>query len=196
MHLCFTNLVKLGQVQGFTDAALVENYLETHQQHFFDELYLRYANKVFYKSFSILNDHVLAEDATQDIFIKILLNLSKFTGKSSFSTWIYSITYNYCIDEIRRMKKEKNTIVSDDGNLLDQEDDGDTLINEANMDALKATLDVIDETDKILLLMKYKDNMLLKDIAETLSLTESAVKMRLQRAKAKFRKGYLSIRNY
>ena len=183
-------------VQEYTDAVLVEKYLQTQKQEFFDELYLRYANKIFYKSFSILNDHMLAEDATQDIFVKILLNLSKFSGKSSFSTWIYSITYNYCIDEIRRMKKEKLTIIDDDGALPDHVDEEDALMHEANMEALKATLDVIDETDRILLLMKYKDNMLLKEIADTLSLTESAVKMRLQRAKAKFRKIYLSIRNY
>ena len=57
----------------------------------------------------MLADHGMARDATQDVFIKILLNLSKFTEQSSFSTWVYSITYNYCIDLIR--KKKKNILI-------------------------------------------------------------------------------------
>jgi len=181
-------------MKSFSDSLLVQNYLDFREPKYFDELYMRYANKVFYKSYSILNDRIKAEDATQDIFMKILLNLSKFTGKSSFSTWLYSITYNYCIDEIRRLKKSRIISVNDDYGF-DIEDEVDDLgIHEEDAIALRSTLDVIDETDRILLLMKYQDNMMLRDIAETLKLSESAVKMRLQRAKARFKKKYLMFR--
>ena len=94
-------------IAKWSDNALVEEYLLTQNIGYFDELYKRYSNKIYYKCYSLLGDYVSAEDATQDIFLKLILNLSKFSQKSKFSTWIYSITYNYCVDEIRRLKKNK-----------------------------------------------------------------------------------------
>jgi RNA polymerase sigma-70 factor (ECF subfamily) len=176
-----------------SDAVIVENYLRTQDQSYFEEMYSRYANKIFYKCYSILKDSILAEDAVQDIFMKVLLNLANYSGRSSFSTWIYSITYNYCIDQVRRFKKV-NAVISDQQeiNEIGYEDE-DYLIKEDNLEALRNTLDVIDEADKMILLMKYQDNLRLKEIAEVLSISESAVKMRLQRAKEKFRKIYTSV---
>ena len=58
---------------------------------------------------------------------------------------------------------------------------------------MQATFDVIDEADRTILLMKYQDNMMVKEIAEILNLSESAVKMRLKRAKEKFQKIFMDI---
>lgn len=65
----------------------------------------------------MLNDNELANDATQEIFIKIMFNLEKFKSESSLSTRIYSITYNYCIDLIRKKKKQKITHLDDMSNV-------------------------------------------------------------------------------
>lgn len=160
---------------------------------YFDELYKRYSNKVYFKCYSLLGDYGQAEDATQDVFLKIILNLSRFSQKSKFSTWIYSITYNHCIDQMRRLKKNK-LIFSEDGEYPEtiEEDDGN-LTTEANLVALQATLDVIDEADRTILIMKYQDNLMVKEIADILSLSESAVKMRLKRAKEKFQKIFFDV---
>ncbi len=93
------------KAKEYTDTELIALYLQGQNTTYFTQLYRRYASKVFAKCISMLGDEGLARDATQDIFIKILLNLSKFTEQSSFSTWVYSITYNYCIDLIRKKKK-------------------------------------------------------------------------------------------
>ncbi|MEM6316965.1 MAG: sigma factor, partial [Bacteroidota bacterium] len=77
-----------------SDEELIRHYLDTQNSKYFDQLYSKYATKVFSKCISLLKDEAGAQDATQDIFLKIFLNLSKFSGKSKFSTWIYSITYN------------------------------------------------------------------------------------------------------
>lgn len=179
--------------EDLSDAVIIEQYLKTQDQSIFSEIYNRYGNKVFYKCYSILKDSELSEDATQDIFMKVLLNLSNFSGKSSFSTWIYSITYNYCIDQVRRLKKA-NSLISNEGELKDVfYEEEEYLMKEENIEALKSTLDVIDEADRMILLMKYQDNLRLKEIATVLNISESAVKMRLQRAKEKFRKIYSTI---
>jgi len=99
-------LIGKGNSKSITDEEAVEKYLRTQKGFYFDLLYERYSSKIYAKAISILNDEHWAEDCTQEIMMKLLLNLSKFSGKSKFSTWVYSITYNYCIDKIRNRKKD------------------------------------------------------------------------------------------
>jgi len=174
-----------------TDEEAVEQYLITQNVNYFNLIYDRYTNKVYAKCISMLKDNEAAEDATQEIFVKILLSLSRFTGKSKFSTWIYSITYNYCIDMIRRDKKDIEVAVNDfsridhvDDNLLDAE------ILETNIFRLKVVLNHMNVEDKSILMMKYQDDLSIREICEMLNKTESAVKMKILRAKEKFIKIY------
>lgn len=73
-------------------------YLKYQSEQCFSLLYNRYVKKVYAKCISILKEESLARDATQEIFLKIFLNLIRFEEKARFSTWVYAITYNYCID--------------------------------------------------------------------------------------------------
>jgi RNA polymerase sigma-70 factor (ECF subfamily) len=138
----------------------------------------------------MLKDDEAAEDATQEIFVKILLNLSKFSGNSKFSTWLYSITYNFCIDTIR--KKQKDIQVEFDDNRMDIEDDSmyEAEIMEISVSRLKEILDAIPVDDKSILMMKYQDDMSIKEICEALNKSDSAVKMQILRAKERFLKIY------
>ena len=174
-----------------SDEELVKSYLETQESRYFDKLYVKYSNKVFSKCITLLKHEALAHDATQDIFLKIFLNLSKFGGKSKFSTWIYSITYNYCIDLIRKAKKEKNIFPEDVENAPDlAEEVPDSPLLEIEVKKLKVILEKIPVGDKAVLLMKYQDDMSIKEISETLDKSESAIKMKIKRAKHKVQKVY------
>jgi len=174
-----------------TDEELVKLYLESQNVAYFNLLYKRYSGKIFGKSLSLLKSESEAEDATQDIMMKILLNMSKFSGKSRFSTWIYSITYNYCIDYLRRKKKDPSVYVDDYLENLDvPEDVDDKFLLEMNVKRLKIILEEIPTGDKTILLMKYQDEMSIKEISEILDKSESAIKMKIKRAKQKFKKTY------
>ena len=135
----------------------------------------------------MLSDDGLARDATQEIFIKILMNLSKFNEQSSFSTWLYSITYNFCIDIIRKKKKLQLLFTEDVSRIKNDADDEipDSVLLEMKQERLSTILDLLPPGDKAILLMKYIDDLQIKDIAETLSKTESAIKMQIMRAKIK-----------
>ncbi len=98
--------MSISNLKNIDDHTLIEMYIESQKQYYFSELYGRYADKVYGKCLSMLKDSALAEDAAQEIFTKIFLRLSSFNEKAKFSTWLYSITYNFCIDVIRRKKKE------------------------------------------------------------------------------------------
>lgn len=174
-----------------SDEEAIEQYLLTLNINYFNLLYDRYTNKIYAKCVAMLKCEAKAEDASQEIFIKILLNLSKFSFKSKFSTWIYSITYNFCIDFIR--KEAKEAVVSLDHHAnVDYEDDSaiDAEILEMNVFRLREVLGHLHAEDKSILLMKYQDELTIKEISEILLKTESAVKMKILRAKQRFIKIY------
>jgi len=177
-----------------SDSELIEHYLLTQKDVYFHQLYGRYSDKVYSKCLSLLKEEALAQDAMQEIFVKIFLNLSKFGGKSKFSTWVYSITYNYCIDFIRRKKRSK-AIFSDEienaPEVIDEIEDAELLSMEVGR--LKNVLENIPVGDKIVLLMKYQQEMSIKEIAEGMNKTESAIKMKIKRAKHKARQVYKEI---
>ena len=180
-----------------SDADIIKEYLRTQKSSFYSILYRKYAGKVYGKCLSILRNEDEAKDAVQDIFVKIMLNLGNFGEKSQFSTWIYSITYNFCIDLIRKRKKEK-TLFSDDIERVPdvaEEDVPDEFMREMDIKYLKQVLEELSTGDRIILLMKYQDELSIKEIADTIDKTESAVKMKIKRAKHKAKELYLKLSN-
>jgi len=170
------------------DDEVIHSYLQSQASACFSLLYNRYAGKIYSKCISLLKDESLAKDATQEIFTKIFLNLSKFGQKSKFSTWVYSITYNYCIDFLRRKKKQD--IFSDEmekaPDLVDEVPD--QALYEMNVKQLKVVLTKMSDGDRAILLMKYQAELSIKEIADVLGKTESAIKMQIKRAKEKAQK--------
>lgn len=175
-------------VSSMSDEEIVQEYLLTQKGYLFDVLYKRYSGKIFGKCISLLKNEEAAEDAVQEIFMKILFNLDKFSGKSKFSTWIYSITYNFCIDTIRRNKKNISRSVDDIENYDVPDDIDDSFLLEMSIERLKVILDKIPVDDRSILLMKYQDEMSIREIGFVLEKSESAIKMKIKRAKQKFKK--------
>lgn len=175
------------QYKELSDVELVRMYLQTHNDSHFNALYRRYAAKVYGKCYSILKDTELAHDAVQDIFIKVMTSIAGFGEKSQFSTWLYSITYNYCIDSVRKKKKEKTMFAEDIERAPDVADEEvpDEYLMEMDVKYLKRVLEELPEGDKLVLLMKYQDDMSIKEIADIVNKTESATKMKIKRAKQK-----------
>ncbi len=169
------------------DLELIRNFLKSQANPCFNYIYERYAAKVYSKCIALLKDEAMAKDATQEIFMKVFLNLAKFGEKAKFSTWLYSITYNYCIDYLRK-KKRKGDLFSDEMEKApDLEDDevSDKVLLELKVDQLRKVLNLIPADDKYVLLMKYQEDLSIKEIAEVLNKSESAVKMKIKRAKSK-----------
>lgn len=171
------------------DVEVIQTYLHSQASVCFSILYERYASKIFSKCISLLKDEALAQDSTQEIFMKIFTNLAKFGEKSQFSTWVYSITYNFCIDYLRRKKKMQDIFSDDIERAPDLQDEvPDEALFEWEVKQLKSVLENLPLDDKAILLMKYQDDMSIKEIADLLGKTESAIKMKIKRAKEKAQK--------
>lgn len=174
-----------------SDEQVVSEIVINRKAEMIDILYSRYAERVYQKCFSFVKDSNLAEDLTHDIFIKMYLNLASFEGRSKFSTWFYSITYNFCIEHLRKSQKEKYVSIEDDGKVVDDlEVESLENLQHIKADRLGTLLEKMKSDDKMILIMKYKDDMSIKEIQETLKISESAVKMRIKRAKEKINELY------
>lgn len=178
---------KRKDVVTLADEALVKEYLATQDEYLFSILYNRYSSKIYAKCVSMLKNMEAAQDSTHDIFIKVLTNMAKFNQQSKFSTWLFSITYNHCIDLIR--KKKKTLFADIPIEKLDQEDDeiSDAFLMETQLGRMKYVLEKMEADEKTILLMKYQDDLSIKEIGDILAKEESATKMRIKRAKFKFK---------
>lgn len=183
-------------LKDLSDKEIIDLILKTGTTEYFSELYDRYSNKVFRKCCSMVNNEADAQDLAQNILLKAFLNISKFEGRSSFSTWIYAITYNTCINFIKNRQKKAFITDEFDDKFETSNDQGEMggddieskKIFEIELEQLKILLEKIKPDDKQLLLMKYQDNLSIEQIAEVLELSNSAVKMRLLRARARVKK--------
>jgi RNA polymerase sigma-70 factor, ECF subfamily len=176
--------------KDLSDEDLVKAIVLKNDTLLFEILYDRYDKLVYNKCRGFSKHDDEAEDLTQDIFLKLFVKLKTFKGKSKFSTWLYSFTYNHCVNYVNRStakKIEKQSVDTD--NLKDEhygsqeQDDAD--IQNLKVEKLKEALEKISPEEKMILLLKYQDSLSIKDLCGVLDIGESAVKMRLKRAKEK-----------
>lgn len=170
------------------DQQLVSTFQQTQSADSFEMLYHRYMRKVFQTCLSMTRDSVAAEDYTQDIFLRVFSKLNTFQNRSSFSTWLYSISYNYCLDRIRlesRLPLESLSDVLPDHALSTEEDPEDA--TEHRLQLQEEILNDLSGEELTLLQLKYEQSLTIQGISQRLNLSESAVKMRLKRSRDKLR---------
>lgn len=171
--------------QNKSDEEIVHLLMDSGNHELFEILYSRYFKKVKDKCFSFLKDSKQSEEFANDILTKAYEKIPGFKGNSSFSSWLYSITYNYCIDYLRIKKKLHYPNWNDSHEIPEIIDESEADFEVANYENLLTILELIHPEEKVLLLMKYQDNLSIKHIAKTLRISEDAVKMRLKRARTR-----------
>jgi len=179
-----------------TDEELVQKVVANNNTLFFGVLYDRYSKMVYNKCYGFAKSKDEAEDLTQDVFLMLFVKLASFKGKSKFSTWLYSFTYNFCVNYVNRNKQRKmsdNSISMEKAEYNLTEEIPDESIYELKANKLSKAMELISAEDKSILLLKYQDSSSIKELSEVLEIGESAVKMRLKRAKAKLLEIYNTI---
>lgn len=190
MQVLFSNKI-------LTDEELVYSIQLKKDTKLFSELYDRFSELVYRKCYGFSNSKEEAEDLVHDIFIKLYVKIDTFKGNSKFSTWLYSFVYNHCVNYVQRdvyKKQERLTVVKDEikeESIFDEIED-DYLLSLKSKKLQKA-LQLMGASEKMILLMKYQDGMTVKEIQSALEIGESAVKMRIKRAKTKVAKMYNAL---
>jgi len=184
-----------GSEEFDSDANLVERALDNDLAAF-EKLVARYQNKITSYAARMLNDHDEAEDIAQEAFIKAYRSLDSFRGASSFSTWLYRIVTNLCIDRVRQRKRRPQQAYSLDEPLDKEEERGGRDVADFSTEPSKSiereelrqqvreTVAEMPEKLRAVLLMCDIQGMSYESIAQVLECPIGTVKSRLFHARA------------
>lgn len=154
----------------------------------FGTLVENYQTMVFSLAFKMLKHREEAEEVAQDTFIKAYKSLSKFSGKSKFSTWLYRITYNTCLDRIKANTKFNQNVeidkISSDA-LSSVESIFEGIERQERSEIIQKCMNQLPDDERIILHLFYFEEQSLKEIKEVLSISESNIKVKLFRARKK-----------
>lgn len=175
--------------KDLSDEELVKAIVSNNDTLLFEILYDRYSKVVYNKCYGFSKSSQEAEDLTQDVFLKLFVKLATFKGRSKFSTWLYAFTYNHCVNYVNRNNSKKIEKKAVDAENIGEEyynpEEDDNAINQLRVEKLKEALEKISPEEKMILLLKYQDFLSIKELVDIFDIGESAVKMRLKRAKEK-----------
>jgi len=151
-----------------------------------------YQRPVFNLCYRMLGDPQEAEDAAQETFWRAYQNLRRYDSNRSFATWLLSIAAHYCIDQQR---KRRIPILSIE--LLPEESAPDSTPNPEKVvsemeqsSQMRKLLSTLGPQDRAAIILRYWYEFSEEEIAKTLSLTVSAVKSRLHRARKEMAQGW------
>lgn len=138
-----------------------------------------------------------AEDMTQEIMIKIFRSLGSFKGNSKFSTWIYRVAVNTCLDELKKKKNKKHLsldaeISGDDGeNQIEIKDDSPSPEKLAEQNELRdmvaAAVKLLSDEHRAVIVLRDIRGMSYSEIAGILGCSDGTVKSRISRARAQLK---------
>jgi len=156
----------------------------------FTKLVETYQTPVFNLCYRMLGEPELAEDASQETFLRAFQHLHRYDQKRPFATWLLSIAAHHCIDRLRRRKFAMFSMDAEDdeGNAFELPDPNSPnpeaeSVKGQTRDRIHGMLKDLDDTDRAAIIMRYWYDYSEVEIAESLRLTVSAVKSRLHRAR-------------
>ena len=152
----------------------------------FSYLVEKYQKLVYTLALKLLKKPEEAEEMAQDTFIKAFQKLDSYEGKSKFSTWLYSITYNACISELRKRRIEFKSL--DDRQISDQDEQKmhdyyRETRKEDQEKYLNLALAKLPEDDQVLVTLYYYENQSMDEISQITGLTVSNIKVKIHRAR-------------
>lgn len=147
-----------------------------------------YKNLVFTLTLRMLKNREEAEEAAQDTFIKIYKSLNNFKGEAKFSTYVYKVAYNTCLDSIKKNKKYLNDVAIDEltEHHVKTIDNALNDLTEAEyQQSIKDCIDLLPEMDGFLLTLFYFEELSLDEIAAVVNLESNNIKVKLFRSRRK-----------
>lgn len=152
----------------------------------FARLAQAYQTPVYNLAYRMLGNPTDAEDATQETFVRAYTRLHTYEAGRKLSSWILSIAAHYCVDRLRR--RHGGQVSVEETDALQWVADGkpkpeEQLIEREQSTSIQHVLAVLPAQYKIVIVLRYWDDLSYEEIAEITGSTESAVKSRLHRAR-------------
>lgn len=157
----------------------------------FRDVYEMYSDMVYNLCLNYLQNREDAEEATQDVFVKVYDKLSAFRSESSLKTWIYRIAVNHCHDKVKSRKRIwwKTLLTLDNGperaEFARFDHPGVQLEDREALELLYRQINALPEQQKTAIILRYLEDLSPPEIAAIMSLSVKAVESLLQRGKLK-----------
>ncbi len=179
--------------KALKDYNLVKNAIDNGDQKAYAELMSRYKDSIYFMLLKMVNNRDDADDLTIEAFGKAFKNIKQYTPDYAFSTWLFKIATNNCIDFIRKKRKQTFSIdkgiETDDGGELNIDIKSNQLDPEENMMKKQKVMMMRDVVERLkpryrkLVELRYFQERSYEEIAEELSLPLGTVKAQLFRAR-------------
>lgn len=171
-------------------------------QRAFGDIVEFYKDKVFQLCYRMLGDRHEAEDVAQEAFLRAYVNIHTFQMNRKFSTWLYRIATNLCIDRIRKKKPDfylDAEVAGTEGLDMYSQIASDEKLPEEELENLELKeriqleIQKLPEKYRAAIVLKYVDELSLKEISEILHLPIGTVKTRIHRGRDALRKSMQSL---
>jgi RNA polymerase sigma-70 factor, ECF subfamily len=158
----------------------------------FRALVEKYERPVFSICLRMVRNRDEATDLSQDSFIKVFASLDRYNPAYAFSSWLFKITSNLCIDYLRKRRVETypmdEPIDGDNGEIRRQYEAPDpnpeeVFVRREKMGRLEAAIDALPEHYRIMLILRHQEDLSYEEIADNLSIPLGTVKARIHRAR-------------
>ena len=178
------------------DAVLIRQVLQGNPTAF-EQLVARYEKQVYNLCLRMVNHREDAADLTQEAFVKAWRGLQFYKAEANFSTWLYRLTTNVCIDFLRSRKRHEAlslTMEEEEGGIQELEISDEAPLPEEQLlygeqkAQIRAAMAQLDEEARTILALRVVEDLPYEQIAEVLDLKTGTVKSRLARARMKLKK--------
>lgn len=150
----------------------------------FEALVKLYMKRAYYTALGILGSHDEAMEASQEAFLRVYKNFSKFEKDKNFFTWYYKILRNVCLNMIRdRKNKKEESIFQPAFETLTSGDEAEVFEHNEEIKMVEQSLFELDNEEREILILREFDDMSYKEIAEILGIPEGTVMSRLYYAR-------------
>lgn len=178
------------------DDQILVKQVQEGNRNAFRQLVERYKERIYYMALNLLGNRADAEDMSQEVFIKAFQSIERFRGDAKFSSWLYRITVNTCIDYRRKkwwkIKKAQQSTDLEGAPMIDRlhtTDPDPEQITESRLiqNQLQTALNRLSRRERDIFILRHDHDLALQEIADALHISTGTVKSTLFNAFRKLR---------
>lgn len=180
--------METSELKSEPDSELVIRFQENRDPRAFSELYNRYYPRILQYSQHVLKGQEDAYDVAQDVFLRAMEKLPSLKNPITFQAWLFSISRNICIDRCKHLasvRTEPDDCSQMASRVAEEHPEEEYRELENQIDRVFQVLEGLNTESREILKMKYLDNYSIVQLQEYFHIGESAVKMRLARARSR-----------
>ena len=153
----------------------------------FTELFRRYEARIYRLAVTILRHERDAEDAVQDVCLRVFERIKRYRAESSFDTWLTAIIVNVCRDRLRRQKVRRALPLGWLYGQASSENVVETVADRMQRQTLWALVDRLEEKYRLPVILHYHEGLSCGEVAQVLALRTTTVYSRLNTARVQLR---------